>query len=102
MESAAARMLMTASILKREFDKGLPFDDFVRAAEPGHQPQWRERFSRLELAPDQLALVEAFTREVESEFAELRGGPATLTPAELARVRSYFVPPPYVDGLDDS
>jgi sulfite reductase (NADPH) hemoprotein beta-component len=45
--------------------------------------------------------VEAFTREVEDEFAHLRDGPATVTTAEFARVGSYFAPPQYKTGLDD-
>jgi hypothetical protein len=57
-------MLMTSTILKREFDKGLPFDEFVSRAEPGHQPQWRERYGRLELTPEQDALVKSFARQM--------------------------------------
>ena len=38
---------------------------------------------------------EAFAREVESEWAHLRGGPATLTEAEVARVEARFSRPAY-------
>lgn len=57
-------MLMTADILKREFDKGLPFDEFVARAEAGHQPQWRQRYEQLELTPQQQALVQSFERRM--------------------------------------
>jgi len=57
-------MLMNAEILKREFDRALPFDEFVKRAEPGHQPQWRERYGRLELTSAQRALAESFAREM--------------------------------------
>ena len=39
--------------------------------------------------------VEAFTREVDEEFAHLENGPATATDAELARIAEGFAPPPY-------
>ena len=57
-------MLMNSEILKREFDRALPFDEFVDRAESGHQPQWRERYGRLELTVQQRALVDSFTREM--------------------------------------
>ena len=38
---------------------------------------------------------EAFAREVEAEWAHLRGGPATLTAAEIARIESRFSRPAY-------
>ncbi|HYF57663.1 MAG TPA: nitrite/sulfite reductase [Burkholderiaceae bacterium] len=37
----------------------------------------------------------AFAEAVEAEYAHLRGGPSTLTPAEVARVADCFAPPPY-------
>jgi sulfite reductase (NADPH) hemoprotein beta-component len=39
--------------------------------------------------------VEQFTREVDSEFTHLEGGPATVTETELARVAADFEAPPY-------
>jgi sulfite reductase (NADPH) hemoprotein beta-component len=39
--------------------------------------------------------VERFTAEVESEWAELRGGPSTLSAATLAAMAAHFEPPPY-------
>ncbi|HWY72703.1 MAG TPA: nitrite/sulfite reductase [Burkholderiaceae bacterium] len=39
--------------------------------------------------------AEQFTREVDSDFAHLEGGPATATEAELARIAAGFEPPPY-------
>ena len=87
MASVVRRMLMTASILKREFDKGLPFEEFVRAAETGHQPQWHERYSRLELTADQRSLVESFSRVMN--ILCLTGpwcGDCALQGAALARI----------------
>jgi sulfite reductase (NADPH) hemoprotein beta-component len=39
--------------------------------------------------------AEAFTREVDQEFAHLENGPATATEEELARIAEGFAPPPY-------
>jgi hypothetical protein len=78
---------MARSILKREFDKGLPFDEFVRAVEASHQPQWRERFSQLELSTAQRSLVDAFSRAMN--ILCLTGpwcGDCALQGAALARI----------------
>lgn len=37
--------------------------------------------------------IDAFRAQVEAEFAHLKGGPATLTEAEVARVARHFVDP---------
>ena len=39
--------------------------------------------------------AEEFARQVEQEWADLKDSPSTLTAEELARVASYFMPPPY-------
>jgi sulfite reductase (NADPH) hemoprotein beta-component len=39
--------------------------------------------------------AEEFARLVEAEFADLKGGPETLTQEELDRVAAYFDPKPY-------
>jgi sulfite reductase (NADPH) hemoprotein beta-component len=39
--------------------------------------------------------ADEFTREVDSEFEHLEGGPATVTEAELARIAAHFDAPPY-------
>jgi sulfite reductase (NADPH) hemoprotein beta-component len=44
--------------------------------------------------------VEAFRREVEAEWAELKDGPATLTEAELRRIEGRFTRPAYLDLRD--
>jgi len=46
--------------------------------------------------------VEQFTREVDTEFAQLEGGAATATEAELARIAAGFEAPPYRDLPADS
>ena len=46
--------------------------------------------------------VEQFTREVDTEFAQLEGGAATATEAELARIAAGFEAPPYRDLPGDS
>lgn len=78
---------MTSTILKREFDKGLPFDEFVARAEPGHQPQWRQRCEQLVLTPQQDALVKSFARAMN--ILALTGpwcGDCALQGAALARI----------------
>lgn len=39
--------------------------------------------------------IEAFARQVEAEWAEIKDGPSTLTAEELHRVSSYFRAPAY-------
>jgi len=39
--------------------------------------------------------AEEFARQVEAEWQHLRGGPATLTPDEIARALSFFPAPSY-------
>lgn len=39
--------------------------------------------------------AEGFAKKVEAEWAHIRGGPATLTDTEIARVRCHFMPQPY-------
>lgn len=43
-----------------------------------------------------------FAREVDSEFAHLEGGPATVTEAELVRIAAHFEAPPYRKASADS
>jgi len=45
--------------------------------------------------------AEEFGRQVEAEWADLQDSPSTLTDEELARVTSYFTPPPYVQYAGD-
>jgi sulfite reductase (NADPH) hemoprotein beta-component len=46
--------------------------------------------------------IEQFTREVDTEFAQLEGGAATATEAELARIAAGFEAPPYRELSLDS
>jgi sulfite reductase (NADPH) hemoprotein beta-component len=39
--------------------------------------------------------AEEFTRLVDQEFANLRGGPLEVPQAEIDRIDAYFAPPPY-------
>lgn len=41
--------------------------------------------------------VDAFREAVEQEWAALKDGPSTLTEAEIARAKSFFVDPPYLE-----
>jgi sulfite reductase (NADPH) hemoprotein beta-component len=41
--------------------------------------------------------IEEFSRQVDSEWADLKDGPSTLSDAEIARVSAYFAPPDYAD-----
>ena len=41
--------------------------------------------------------IEAFRDAVEAEWAQLKDGPSTLTDDEIARAKSFFTSPPYVD-----
>lgn len=45
---------------------------------------------------------ELFAEKVEQEWASIKDGPATITDAELARMRSFFSDPPYQDISDES
>lgn len=39
--------------------------------------------------------VDAFRRAVEAEWASIKDGPTTLTETEIARMATFFTPPPY-------
>lgn len=41
--------------------------------------------------------VDTFREAVEQEWAALKDGPSTLTEAEIARAKSFFVDPPYLE-----
>jgi sulfite reductase (NADPH) hemoprotein beta-component len=43
-----------------------------------------------------------FTRQVESEWEQLRGGPGTVPREEIARIAAHFVDPPYREFARDS
>ncbi len=45
---------------------------------------------------------EVFARQVESEWERIKGGPATVPDAEIARLAEFYVPPPYeaLSGAD--
>ncbi|TCO72736.1 nitrite/sulfite reductase [Chromatocurvus halotolerans] len=47
--------------------------------------------------------VDAFRRAVETEWASLKDGPTTLTESEMARMATFFTPPPYEqpDAMSD-
>lgn len=55
---------MTSDNLKTEFDRGKPFESFVRSMSLNHQPQWRERYGRLELSAPQQSVVDSFARSM--------------------------------------
>ncbi len=58
-------MLMDQTPLHTKFDQGLQYADFVALGQPeGHDHQWHQRYTQLELTPDQTALVHSFTREM--------------------------------------
>jgi sulfite reductase (NADPH) hemoprotein beta-component len=45
---------------------------------------------------------EKYRQLTEAEFAELKGGPMTLTEEEVARIRGNFIDPDYRTDVDDS
>ncbi len=58
-------MIHNKELLQRKFDQALPYADIVALGEPeGHRPPWDERYSRLELTPEQQSLVAGFTRKI--------------------------------------
>lgn len=58
-------MLLTSDILRRKFEQGLPFAEFVTSGESeGHRPPWDQRYGQLELTAEQHALVNSFAREM--------------------------------------
>ncbi|MHC4106760.1 MAG: thioredoxin family protein [Planctomycetota bacterium] len=81
-------MLMTAEILRREFDRGLPFREFVATVDTQeHQAPWLERYEQLALDAGQAALVGSFSRAMN--LLCLTGpwcGDCALQGAAMARV----------------
>ena len=81
-------MLLNAEILKRKFDEGLTYGEFVAVGEPlGHRPQWDERYGQLALDAQQDALVQSFGRRMH--VLCLTGtwcGDCTLQGSAMARI----------------
>jgi sulfite reductase (NADPH) hemoprotein beta-component len=44
--------------------------------------------------------AQAFATEVETDWADLRGGPTTLPAGALARMEAFFAPPDYLPAAD--
>jgi len=58
-------MLMNASILKSNFDRGVSYEQFVASGEPeGHRPPWDQRYEQLVLTDEQRSLIKSFEREM--------------------------------------
>lgn len=58
-------MLLNADFLRRKFDQGMSYADFVASGESqGHRPPWDQRYGQVELDGAQRSLVEGFTREM--------------------------------------
>ena len=57
--------------------------------------------ARIKILVKELTPAE-FTRQVEAEWAHLRDGAGTVPQAEIARLESYFVEPPYQAFARDS
>lgn len=58
-------MLLSPPTLQAHFERGLSYHDFVATGDSlGHRAPWDQRYSQLELEPDQRALVESFDREM--------------------------------------
>lgn len=53
------------TLLQQKFDQGLGYEEFVALGEgEGHRPPWDQRYSQLELSPEQDQLVKSFTRKM--------------------------------------
>ena len=58
-------MIMDKTLLQAKFEEGLSYADFVALGDSeGHRPPWDQRYSQLELSPEQDALVKSFTRKM--------------------------------------
>ena len=58
-------MLLPADFLRRKFQEGRTYADFVAIGEPeGHRPPWDNRYGQLALEPAQEALVRSFERRM--------------------------------------
>ena len=95
-------MLMNAEILHREFDRGLPFREFVATAETQeHQAPWLERYEQLALDAGQAALVGSFSRAMNvlcltgpwcSDCALQGAAMARVADANDERIHLRFIP----------
>lgn len=94
-------MLMTSSNLKSEFDRGKVFDAFVKSMSLNEQPQWRERYGRLELSGSQQALVDSFARSMNilcltgpwcGDCALQGAAFARIADASNSKIRLRFIP----------
>src|SRR5262249_31274442 len=57
--------------------------------------------ARIKILVKELTPAE-FTRQVEAEWEQLRGGPGTVPDEEIGRLESFFVEPPYQTFARDS
>ena len=57
--------------------------------------------ARIKILVKELTPAE-FTRQVEAEWARVRGGPGTVPDSEVARLTAHFTGPPYRDFARDS
>lgn len=57
---------MLQKIITEKFSIAVPYAQFVAMGEPlGHRPPWDERYSQLELSPEQQRLCGTFKREMK-------------------------------------
>jgi hypothetical protein len=58
-------MTTDKTLLQAKFEQGLSYADFIALGDPeGHRPPWDQRYSQIELSPEQDALVKSFTRKM--------------------------------------
>jgi hypothetical protein len=58
-------MFMTAETLQEAFARGMSYEAFVSAGDPGHQLQWRQRHDHLTLDTEQVSITGGFTRAMK-------------------------------------
>ncbi len=93
---------MNAEILHREFDRGLPFREFVATADTQeHQARWVERYERMALDAAPAALVGSFSRAMNvlcltgpwcSDCALQGAAMARVADANAERIHLRFIP----------
>lgn len=93
-------------ILSQQIREGLPWNHLLSYVEAvlrvynRHGRRDNKYKARIKILVKALG-IEAFAREVEAEWQQIKDGPAELTAAEYQRVAAAFVAPPYA-SLDDA
>ena len=51
-------------LFKNYFEKGLPYSEYIKTGDPGHQKRWEDMSSRIALSESHTSVIETFVRKL--------------------------------------